>query len=108
MEYQVPLWVVFLSLIIGGLAGMFAIALAAIGKRSDLELEIFTLRDKNKEIETKLKESFAESVRLRTRNIELRENYAMLKKNFIKLDRKFIELKDQWDIETFDQATKGD
>ena len=55
MEYQIPIWVALLTLIIGGLAGMFAIALAAIGKRSDLELEIFTLRDKNKEIETKLK-----------------------------------------------------
>ena len=60
LEYQIPLWIALISLIFGCLIGMFAMGVVAIGKNADLELEIFTLQDKNKEIETKLKESLGD------------------------------------------------
>ena len=108
MEYQIPIWIALISLIIGGLAGMFAIGLAAIGKRSDLEFNLITEREKREAVEKKLKQSLTESLRLKERNIELREFYTKLKTRFIKLDNELIKLKDILEIENTEQLIKGD
>ena len=73
MEYQIPLWIALISLIsliIGGLAGLFAIATA--GAKADLELELITEREKKELLEKKLKESYEVNLSLKKRNIELR------------------------------------
>uniref|UniRef100_A0A6M3XV93 Uncharacterized protein n=1 Tax=viral metagenome TaxID=1070528 RepID=A0A6M3XV93_9ZZZZ len=89
LEYQIPLWIALISLIsliIGGLAGLFAIATA--GAKADLELELITEREKKELLEKKLKESYEVNLSLKKRNIELRELYMDLK------DREFIKFKE--------------